>query len=260
MTTVTPRDLVLDSRYQPRVAIDTELVKEYAELMRSGWGTFPAVEVFRIGKELYVVDGFHRVKAALQAKVAKIPANIRQGTPDDALLFCVRANSTHGLRRSNEDKRRAVEMLLDHPIFSGYGSKKIAGLAGVSSPMVIDLKRKRAGEKTTTEKRRARGVDSTPTQQSAEVPSKLPQAVQAVAEVMGKAGASPEVIASAVALLMSERAKKAQQRATRPKVTNEERLKTLLERIGRERQKVAVVTLEDATPRTKSYVKLPRRW
>jgi hypothetical protein len=250
MTTVAPRDLILDSRYQPRVTIDTGLVQEYAELMSSGWGTFPAVEVFRIGKELYVVDGFHRVKAALLANVGTIPANIRQGTPDDALLFCVRANSTHGLRRSNQDKRRAVEMLLDHPVFSRMGSKKIAEYAGVSSPMVIDIKRQRAGEMTTTEKRRA-----TP-----QIPSKLPQAVQAFADVMREAGASKEVIASAVALLMSERAKKAQQRATRPKVTNEERLKTLLERIGRERQKVAVVTLEEATPRTKSYAKLPRRW
>jgi hypothetical protein len=258
MTTVAPRDLILDSRYQPRVTIDTGLVQEYAELMSSGWGTFPAVEVFRIGKELYVVDGFHRVKAALLANVGTIPANIRQGTPDDALLFCVRANSTHGLRRSNQDKRRAVEMLLDHPIFSRMGSKKIAEYAGVSSPMVIDIKRQRAGEMTTTEKRRAGGVEST--HKPAAVPSKLPQAVQAFADVMREAGASKEVIASAVALLMSERAKKAQQRATRPKVTNEERLKTLLERIGRERQKVAVVTLEEATPRTKSYAKLPRRW
>ena len=38
MTTVAPGDLVLDSRYQPRVSIDTELVKEYAETMRAGWG------------------------------------------------------------------------------------------------------------------------------------------------------------------------------------------------------------------------------
>lgn len=257
MTTVAPGDLVLDSRYQPRVSIDTELVKEYAETMRAGWGPFPAVEVFRIGGKLYVVDGFHRVKAAALAKVEKIPANIRQGTPDDALLFCVQANSTHGLRRSNEDKRRAVEMLLDHPTFSQLGKKKIAALAGVSAPMVIDLVRKRAGEKTTTERRRE---ERTGPHASAELPAKLPRSVQAVADVMRKAGASPEVISSAVALLLEERAKKAEQRGTRPKVTAEERLKTILDNLGRKLHKVAVVTLEDATPRTKSYVKLPRRW
>ena len=254
-TTVSPRELVLDSTYQPRVSIDSDLVREYAEIMRGGWGDFPPVEVFRLENALYVVDGFHRVQAAREAKLPKIPANVRNGSADDALLFCVRANSTHGLRRSNEDKRRAVEMLLDHPSFSKLGKAKLADLAGVSKPMVLDVIRKRSGLLTTHEKRKVSTVDSTP---PASVSAKLPPSVREMVEAMRGAGASAHVIESAVTAFMAKR--QAKPKSTRTKRTTEERLKSLLEKVARERQKVAVVTLEEATPRTRSYAKLPRGW
>jgi len=268
MSMVKPAELVLDDAFQPRVTIDLDLVEDYAETMLSGWGSFPPVEAFKLDGRLHVVDGFHRVKAAIRAKVAKIPVNIRQGTADDALLFCVRANSTHGLRRTNEDKRRAVMMLLKHPIYGQHGKGKIAELAGVSKPMVIDIVRQLQGEPTSVERRKSRvssGVESTPSTSTSTMdadrrgvestlPPKLPQSIRNMVESMQHAGASAEIVRAAVDHALAKR----QPRTHKPKRSTEERLRSLLEKVAKDMNKVAVLTLEDATPRTKTFAKLPR--
>ena len=245
-------ELLLLEGYQPRVTMDLELVDEYAEQMTGGYGTFPPVEVFHVDGKLVVVDGFHRVQAARKAALKEILANVRQGNADEALLFSVKANATHGLRRSNEDKRRAVELLLDHPTFGKLGKEKIANLAGVSKPTVIDIVRRRQGEMTAPERRKAaagqsQGVNFT-------LPEKLTPALKAFADLLKAAGATESVIAAALEL------KRQQQRpaAQRARKTPEEKLRILLEKVGKARNKVAVLTLEEATPRTKKFVKLPR--
>jgi len=48
----------------------------------------------------------------LEAKV-ELEINIINGTQRDAILHSVGANATHGLRRSNQDKRKAVVTLLE---------------------------------------------------------------------------------------------------------------------------------------------------
>jgi hypothetical protein len=42
------------------------------------------------------------------------------------VLYTVGANATHGLRRSNADKRRAVSMLLDDPEWAQWSNLAIA--------------------------------------------------------------------------------------------------------------------------------------
>ena len=42
-----------------------------------------------------------------------------KGTQRDAILWSISANATHGLRRTNEDKRRAVTRLLQDPECAG---------------------------------------------------------------------------------------------------------------------------------------------
>ncbi len=45
-------------------------------------------------------------------------ADVRTGTKRDAILFSVGANATHGTRRTNEDKRRAVMTLFTNELVS----------------------------------------------------------------------------------------------------------------------------------------------
>jgi len=96
---------------QTRVALDEQTVNDYAEAMR-GRAKFPPVIVFKDNhkRKLYLADGFHRVEAAQRAGFKAVKADVKVGVFADALKYALGANANHGLRRSNADKRRALEM------------------------------------------------------------------------------------------------------------------------------------------------------
>ena len=70
--------------------------------------------VFRDGEKYWLVDGFHRFTAARKAGRTEIECVIYAGKLADARWFSYSANQTHGLRRSNADKVRAVTSALRH--------------------------------------------------------------------------------------------------------------------------------------------------
>ena len=111
MTTLALKKIKLDGGTQSRTKINEQVVEEYADAMLHG-AKFPAVDVFYDGNDYWLADGFHRVRGAQKGLLTKIEAKIHQGTQRDAVLFSVGANDSHGLRRSNEDKRLAVLRLL----------------------------------------------------------------------------------------------------------------------------------------------------
>ncbi|MDX9741987.1 MAG: ParB/RepB/Spo0J family partition protein [Gammaproteobacteria bacterium] len=123
--------LWIDSSMQPRVAIDMEVVSEYAEAMVAG-AEFTPVVAFLDGGRYYLADGFHRVLAAREAKVEKIAMDLHDGTIRDAVLYSVQANAEHGLRRTSADKRRAVERLLRDAVWAKWSDSEIAKRCRVS--------------------------------------------------------------------------------------------------------------------------------
>lgn len=129
-----------DGSTQSRTRIDDETVAEYAEAMKSG-ARFPPVDVFYDGRDFWLADGFHRVRAYRKTGASKIEVRTHRGTKREALLFSIRANATHGLRRTNADKRRAVEMLLGDEEWSTWTDRVIATAAGVSQELVRKLRR-----------------------------------------------------------------------------------------------------------------------
>src|SRR5690606_22194691 len=105
-------DLIqIDGGTQSRAALNDHVVSDYAEAIKAG-ASFPPVVVFYDGKKHWLADGFHRFHADAKAGHSHIPADVRQGTRRDAILHSVGANETHGLRRTRDDKRRAVLTLL----------------------------------------------------------------------------------------------------------------------------------------------------
>ena len=94
---------------QIRCAIDKDVVAEYAEAMKDG-AKFPPVIVYREKSRHYLADGFHRVEAAKENGETEIVAEVRDGGFNDALRLALGANAAHGLRRSNADKKRALEI------------------------------------------------------------------------------------------------------------------------------------------------------
>ena len=121
----------LDGGTQPRAMLDGAVIAEYAEAMEDG-KQFPPVTVFYDGSSYWLADGFHRVNAALQIGRGYVEAQIITGTQRDAVLYSVGANAAHGLRRSNADKRRAVERLLRDDVWRSGVTGRLP--SGAQSP------------------------------------------------------------------------------------------------------------------------------
>ncbi|WP_295446486.1 ParB/RepB/Spo0J family partition protein [uncultured Thiodictyon sp.] len=133
--------LIVDPEIQQRVSINDALVAEYAADIHDWIGRAPIDVFFDADGKRIVADGFHRVAACRTAGIEDIPVRLQQGTRRDALLFAVGANAAHGLRRSNADKRKAVETLLQDPEWSQWSDRAIAAQVKVSDKTVASVRR-----------------------------------------------------------------------------------------------------------------------
>ena len=123
----------IDAGTQARVEINEAAVAEYAEAMTAGEHLPPPV-VFFDGANYFLADGFHRYHANRRIGAVSWPCDVRTGTLADAKLYAYGANRQHGLRRTNEDKRKAVlGMLADFPDWS---DRAIARHVGVDDKTV----------------------------------------------------------------------------------------------------------------------------
>ena len=97
----------IDGDTQPRVAIDESVVQQYADDLETG-AKFPPVLVMSDGATYWLVDGFHRYHAHKKLGKPQIAAKVATGVQTEAQWQSLTANKTHGLRRTNEDKAKAV--------------------------------------------------------------------------------------------------------------------------------------------------------
>lgn len=129
-----------DGGTQSRAAISEETVAEYAEAMANPETVFPPITVYFDGKVYWLADGFHRLAAWERLGRTEVPCDVRQGDRRRAILHSVAANSAHGLRRTNEDKRRAVLTLLEDDEWSRWSNREIARRCAVSESLVRSLR------------------------------------------------------------------------------------------------------------------------
>ena len=135
------RQIKIDGGTQMRAALDQATVIEYQELLDANPGQwpFPPIVVFYDGETHWLGDGFHRVAAASTRRTV-IPADLRDGTRRDAILYAAGANANHGLRRTGADKRRAVEVLLRDEEWGQWSNTEIARRCQVSEGTVRTLR------------------------------------------------------------------------------------------------------------------------
>lgn len=129
---------------QMRAGLNAETVGEYMQTLKDSdqaW-PFPPVVVFFDGTDYWLADGFHRVAAMRQLeRIDEIPADVRVGDRRAAVLYAAGANAVHGLRRTNQDKRRAVEVLLRDNEWAQWSNVEIARRCNVSEFMVRDVRK-----------------------------------------------------------------------------------------------------------------------
>ncbi len=171
-------DIRIDPDLQCRAnGINKRTVAEYAEALRNG-AVFPPVVVFKDKAGVYwLCDGFQRHAARMLAfpDAPEIAAEIREGSRKDALVFAAGANASHGLRRTNADKKRAVSMMLT--AFPKWSDRRISEAVGVGNKFVGDVRRAVCPEHSSDERegldgkvRAATVAESTPVADALEKP------------------------------------------------------------------------------------------
>jgi hypothetical protein len=134
----------IKSGAQMRAGLNQDTVNEYAQQMADGV-EFPPCIVFNDGDKFsgyWLADGFHRMEAwrRYRRSIDELPetllCEVRRGTERDAVLYAAQANATHGLRRTNPDKRRAVETLLRDEEWGKWSDREIARHCQVSPTFV----------------------------------------------------------------------------------------------------------------------------
>ena len=128
-------EISVDPNLQSRVAINQNVVNDYAEAIQST-DTLPPLTVFHDGICYFLADGFHRLQAHKKLGRDRVSVEVMDGDRRDAFVFALSANAEHGLRRSHADKRRAVQMALEDPELGQCSNREIAKLCKVSHSFV----------------------------------------------------------------------------------------------------------------------------
>lgn len=164
-----------DGGTQPRERIDQGLVNDYADIL----GHLPPVIVFFDGSQYWLGDGFHRLRAHVQAGRKHIEAEVIQGDQREAILFSVGANARHGWRRSREDARRAVWTLLADPEWTRWSNMEIARTCAVSEYLVRVMRHEiELAAREERERQRAKEEGSSSIKSKMDTPEQAPQTRQ----------------------------------------------------------------------------------
>jgi hypothetical protein len=112
----------------------------HAHVLAAVEGPLPPILVHR--PTMHVIDGMHRLQAAILRGDRTIAVEFFDGGTHDAFLRAVQANVEHGLPLTRADREAAVvRIIASHPQLS---DRAIAKVAGVSAPTVGSIRRRTA--------------------------------------------------------------------------------------------------------------------
>lgn len=148
-----------DNHLQLRVGTSATTVDDYADKMQRGVELPPPV-VFQDGSQYLLADGFHTFAALHKCGRKEGLFDVRTGSRRDALTYALGANDEHGLRLTNEDKRKKVTTALRDETWRGWSDAKLAELCRVSDRFVASVRREMGIEVTTRVGRDGRRTDT----------------------------------------------------------------------------------------------------
>lgn len=134
--------ITVDKDLQARATMNQDAIGDYKDAIIEGID-LPPMDLFTDGTTYWLVDGFHRLQAYKKIGILEVPVTIHAGTKNEAIMYAIGANKTHGLRRSNLDKKRAVEMAfsLMKALKKNWTDVYIAEIVGVSSMFIGNYRR-----------------------------------------------------------------------------------------------------------------------
>jgi hypothetical protein len=92
---------------------------------------------------MWVIDGAHRVHAALRRGETTIAGRFFDGSEDEAFVLSVWLNVSHGLPLALADRKRAAERIaVTHPQWS---DRRVAAVTGISAGTVAEIRRRLGG-------------------------------------------------------------------------------------------------------------------
>lgn len=101
--------IVRDKRLQARTKMDPATVGKYEDLYARGQ-ELPPVEVHMVRGKPYLVDGWHRVEAAIRLQMPRISAKVVEGSDfPRATIAASMANMRHGLPMKSRDVTKAMK-------------------------------------------------------------------------------------------------------------------------------------------------------
>ncbi|MEV4643080.1 ParB/RepB/Spo0J family partition protein [Actinoplanes sp. NPDC049548] len=114
---------------------------DHVEAMVAAEADLPPIVVHR--PTMRVIDGIHRVQAAIRRGESTIAARFFDGPEAEAFVLSVWLNVAHGLPLALADRKRAAERIaVSHPQWS---DRRVAAVTGVSPGTVADIRRRVAG-------------------------------------------------------------------------------------------------------------------
>jgi ParB-like chromosome segregation protein Spo0J len=119
---------------------------EHVEALAAAVNPLPPIVVHRA--TMRVIDGIHRVKAAIRRGQQTIPVRFFDGDESEAFVLAVRLNVAHGLPLALADRKRAAERIIEsHPQWS---DRRVASVTGTSPVTVAEVRKRVVGASSVT--------------------------------------------------------------------------------------------------------------
>ena len=127
---------------QARVKTDSALIAEYQDVLSKNNRMPPSKGIYVPElKTIFIYDGIHTAEAHHNLDKSSIPVQLKAGSKIEAEIEASGANSAHGAKRTNSDKRCAVKLLLKNPELCARSNNWLSETAKVSPQLVEDVRR-----------------------------------------------------------------------------------------------------------------------
>ncbi len=124
-------------RLRPGASLrDRPIDTDHVERLAATGGEWPPLLVR--ASDLVVIDGLHRLAAAMRLQLGTTTVTLFDGSTEDALVAAIRTNVAHGLPLTvSERKNAALQLLGRHQEWS---DRMVAGICGLAASTVRQLR------------------------------------------------------------------------------------------------------------------------